>query len=958
MAGPSTHVDHIPFEAKHDPECIEYASEISSSSGNRLIVKATVPQLVAQLTSHQFIDYEMLADFFLTYRVFTTSSQLMDLLFGRFEWAIDLFHDPSSEDSAVARAVAVRSFVVLRYWVINFFADDFVPCIQLRETFCGKIDSISQSPHADVPVFRRILDQLVKAWISQCAQYWTVPSLLEQQKDGLYPGGQFGDSPYNTANRLTTTNTNKRLPSASSPSMSSTTQSTSRRRTVLSFYNSPIDPAPQLVPSGLVEVSGPGKYIKGGIPIFNDVEVKPSLPPVIPAPESIPQKTLKPKKSLRSLRSKKSLNKLFRRNSPPPPLPTQAQLPPCTIALLQSECAKIDLLAARTIEELDWFLKYRTAAHSTSKDWEECLDNSTNDNNSLIPDSPEVTSDDDQDSRLRLHHDMEITPPLQIMRKSIQSIGSLKSSTSHQSYQSHQSYHSCESFDSYDSYDSYDSQRSGYRNDIDLRQPAVEYGGLKRQQQFTDLRRVAKLVSDNNMLSSDSTTTASIDTGSPRFSVSTLNNPLDRPPSIAPAQGTPSFSVLAAQMAEKLRNLPDDTPEDDAIAAALEKLEGTYQKKPRPPADDEDHEDPWALSRLGDTSNIGGSSRNLQIIGMSNNNGNEGHVYDGGSDLNSQLYNDAFEHNIEVLNISTNDQKEPESNFASQATESDFSITGQVGTQSTRRTSHIPEDDSDLEMSNYHTPFILSYSAKEIAEQLTLIERDAVSLVDWKELIELNWPGTNLTPVHSWVSLILQNSSRSGVEMVISRFNLMVNWVKSQILLTWDYDERVRTISTFIQIAYESANTYHNYASMMQIVLALGSSNIEKLKLTWKGVPDDDLHKLRLLQDLVSPLKNFANLREEIRRAINQLDHGCVPFVGMYLSDLTANAQQPTEHDGKINYAKFTTAASIVKSLLHCIERGSRYKIIPNEGLLAKCLYIHCLTAEEMDRCLPHCMTI
>lgn len=957
MVGPSTHVDHIPFQAKHDPGCIEYASEISSSSGNRLIVKATLPQLVAQLTSHQFIDYEMLADFFLTFRVFTTSSQLLDLLFGRFEWAIDLYHDPSSEDSAVARAVAVRSFVVLRYWVINFFADDFVPCIQLRETFCGKIDSISQSPHADVPVFRRILDQLVKAWISQCAQYWTVPSLLEQQKNGLYPGGQFGESPYNTVNRLAATNTSKRLPSASSPSMASSTHSTSRRRTVLSFYNSPIDPAPQLVPSGLVEVSGPGKYIKGGVPIFNDVEVKPSSTPVMPQPESVPQKTLKHKKSLRSLRSKKSLNKLFRRNSPPPPVPTQASLPPCTIALLQSECARIDLLAARTIEELDWFLKYRTAAHSTSKDWEECLENSSNDNNSLIPDSPEVTSDEDRDDdRLRLHEGIEITPPLQIIRKSVQSIGSLKSSTSHQSYQS---YHSCES---YDSYDSYDSQRSRYRNDINIKQPTVEYGGLKRQQQFTDLRRVAKLVSDNNLPSSDST--ASIDTGSPRFSMSTLNNPLDRAPSIAFAQGTPSFSVLAAQMAEKLRNLPDDTPEDDAIAAALEKLEGTYQKKPKPAVDDEGHEDhegPWDISKLGDTSNIGGSSRNLQIIGMSNNNGNEGHVYDGGSDLNSQLYNDAFEHNIQVLNISTNDQEEPESNFGSQTTESEFSTTQQVGTQgtqSTERTSHIPEDDSDLEMSNYHTPFILNYSAKEIAEQLTLIERDAVSLVDWKELIELNWPGTNLTPVHSWVSLILQNSARSGVEMVISRFNLMVNWVKSQILLTWDYDERVRTISTFIQIAYESANTYHNYASMMQIVLALGSSNIEKLNLTWKGVPDDDLHKLQVLQQLVSPLRNFANLREEIRRAINQLDQGCVPFVGMYLSDLTANAQQPTGQDGKINYAKFTAAASIVKSLLHCIERGSRYKIIPNEGLLAKCLYIHCLTAEEMDRCLPHCMTI
>lgn len=311
-----------------------------------------------------------------------------------------------------------------------------------------------------------------------------------------------------------------------------------------------------------------------------------------------------------------------------------------------------------------------------------------------------------------------------------------------------------------------------------------------------------------------------------------------------------------------------------------------------------------------------------------------------------------------------------------------------------------------------HISFILSYDSKSLANHFTMIEKDMLQEIDWKELIELKW-NKELTPVNSWLGIIVNENyynKNKGVNLVISRFNLMVNWIISEILLTNGQEERINIISRFIHIA-QNCYGLQNFSTLMQIILALTSEKILKLKDTWKSLPPGDILMLKNLEELSSPIRNFLN----IRLLINQLtpSKGCIPFVGLYLSDLIFNAERPkyikksdkvtktvtnkstevvtaekslsppmpppsnqddldnslsahnntsstmgtvigpnAESDKIINFSRFRTSVHIVKSLSQCIEWSNYYKFKVNDELLSKCLYIKSLDEDEMNYCL------
>lgn len=257
-----------------------------------------------------------------------------------------------------------------------------------------------------------------------------------------------------------------------------------------------------------------------------------------------------------------------------------------------------------------------------------------------------------------------------------------------------------------------------------------------------------------------------------------------------------------------------------------------------------------------------------------------------------------------------------------------------------------------------HISFVLNYESKKVAEHLTFIESDLLKDIDWKELIELKW-SQELTPVNSWLEIIVDEkyyNTNKGINLVISRFNLMVNWVISELLLTRAQSERIDLISRYIHIA-QQCYAMQNYASMMQILLALTSEKVGHLKETWKNLPPGDLLTLKNLEELTSPMKNFLNIRLSIN--LTKPSKGCIPFLGLYLSDLIFNAERPatvnSDQDEKmINFSRFRTSVYIVKSLSQCIEWSDNYKIDVDDELLSKCLYIRSLDEEEMNTCLKY----
>jgi hypothetical protein len=263
----------------------------------------------------------------------------------------------------------------------------------------------------------------------------------------------------------------------------------------------------------------------------------------------------------------------------------------------------------------------------------------------------------------------------------------------------------------------------------------------------------------------------------------------------------------------------------------------------------------------------------------------------------------------------------------------------------------IPSPESASRAFSIHLPFVLAFDSNILAQQFTLIEKDALNEVDWKELIDMHWKYSH-TDSRSWVDF-LRNSEARGVEVVVARFNIMVKWVISEIVLTQDDEERARCLIKFLHIA-SHCRTYRNFATLSQITIALTSNEIARLTKTWSMIPPTDLKTMEELETLVSPTKNFYNLRAEMEGGATNTDVGCIPFVGIYTHDLLFNSQRPSEIASSpttaplVNFERCRIAASVVKTLLRLLEASSHYQFLPVEGITERCLWISALTDEEI----------
>ena len=253
-------------------------------------------------------------------------------------------------------------------------------------------------------------------------------------------------------------------------------------------------------------------------------------------------------------------------------------------------------------------------------------------------------------------------------------------------------------------------------------------------------------------------------------------------------------------------------------------------------------------------------------------------------------------------------------------------------------------------MTRRHIPFILSFESSVLAEQFTIIEKDAVNEINWQDLIDMRWHH-NSPSTQNWVEF-LRTQDPTGIELVTARFNIMVKWALSEIVLTQSLEERAMCIIKYIHIA-QQARELHNYATMFQFTIALTSIDCTRLTKTWDLIPTAEKKTLSDLEALVTPIRNFHNLRQEMETGNS--DDGCIPVVAMYIHDLTYNSQKPSQiastrdRQPLVNFERYRTTAGIVKSLLRLIDASAKYQFKPVEGAIERCLWMASLS-DEMIR--------
>ena len=174
-----------------------------------------------------------------------------------------------------------------------------------------------------------------------------------------------------------------------------------------------------------------------------------------------------------------------------------------------------------------------------------------------------------------------------------------------------------------------------------------------------------------------------------------------------------------------------------------------------------------------------------------------------------------------------------------------------------------------------HMPFILACDSQVLAQQMTLVEKSALSEVEWSDLVEMRWDSKKADVV-DWVECLSGGTLR-GVDLVSTRFNLMMKWALSEVVLTQDMQERARVITKYIHVAAHTRRL-HNYATMLQLTLALTSTDCTRLSKTWALVSEPDKSLLKHMETLAQPLRNFHDLRTEMESA--DLSDGCIPFLG------------------------------------------------------------------------------
>lgn len=258
-------------------------------------------------------------------------------------------------------------------------------------------------------------------------------------------------------------------------------------------------------------------------------------------------------------------------------------------------------------------------------------------------------------------------------------------------------------------------------------------------------------------------------------------------------------------------------------------------------------------------------------------------------------------------------------------------------------------EDPNLAMNNNknHIPFILSYDSVSIAEQLTLIEKELMCEIDWKDMLELKitYKGPDVT---SWLQLLVQNETLSGIDLAVARFNLTVDWIISEIVLTDDVKLKRSTIQRYIHIA-EHCRKFQNYNTLMQIILALSSIVVQKYIDAWRLIEPGDMVTWEELKNLPSLNNNYQKVRG-LLNDVNPLT-GCIPFLVVYLSDLSLNSEKRNwiEESKIINYNKFDTNVQIVKHFIQRVQWAKNYKIEVNHELLSKCVYLTTLKPQEIE---------
>jgi hypothetical protein len=210
-------------------------------------------------------------------------------------------------------------------------------------------------------------------------------------------------------------------------------------------------------------------------------------------------------------------------------------------------------------------------------------------------------------------------------------------------------------------------------------------------------------------------------------------------------------------------------------------------------------------------------------------------------------------------------------------------------------------------------------SAMRVASQLTLIEHEVFSRIKPFELVGQKWTKRNKRDI------------APGICTFIEKFNLTTRWVVFEVLTPPQPRQRAIMIEKFIRIA-EACMERNNFNSVFEITLALQSSPIRRLHLTWQEVSAQAMELFSSFKSLANPRGGFTTLRELIRKCSTP----AVPYIGAFLGQLVSFEEgMPTfleDQPDHVNFTKLTKMAGTIEEIARL--QMPPYAIDPDKQVL------------------------
>ncbi|XP_054997612.1 ras-specific guanine nucleotide-releasing factor 1 isoform X2 [Sorex araneus] len=193
-----------------------------------------------------------------------------------------------------------------------------------------------------------------------------------------------------------------------------------------------------------------------------------------------------------------------------------------------------------------------------------------------------------------------------------------------------------------------------------------------------------------------------------------------------------------------------------------------------------------------------------------------------------------------------------------------------------------------------------NHSALEIAEQLTLLDHLVFRKIPYEEFFGQGWMKEE------------KNERTPYIMKTTKHFNDISNLIASEIIRHEDVAARASAIEKWVAVA-DICRCLHNYNAVLEIISSMNRSAIFRLKKTWLKVSKQTKALIDKLQKLVSSEGRFKNLRE----ALKNCDPPCVPYLGMYLTDLAFIEEGTPNYteDGLVNFSKMRMISHIIREI-------------------------------------------